>query len=363
MKKKFPILKNLNNALITHKSPVYLIHFVTQRCNARCPHCFVDFKNGDNELTLEQIEKTASTTGGCLRNIALTGGEPFIRNDLFEIADIWYTNSTIQTISITTNGSMPQKIEDFALKAVKKDIPVSFFFSYNYIGEKHSSYRNLKDLHLNVIESYKIIKSFKNKLNGTFQITVNPDNYDSAFETYKYMRDVLNIQNINCTMIRGEKAECLTPMRRDNIAAAYKQIAVQRDNDFDTGFISGFTDKSLTSLLLNAKNKMLWKYVLKTFNEKKYISPCHAGSLFGIIYANGDVAPCELLNKKEGNLKDYDFNLLKCLHNIEAEKIKKEILCSKCHCTFECSWLINIFSSPRYYGELVYHILKNILRK
>ena len=87
--KDWNFLFNLYNAFISHKQPVSLIQFVTERCNARCPHCFVDLKTQENELSLEQIEKISKTTGSALRNIALTGGEPFIRDDLFEIANIW----------------------------------------------------------------------------------------------------------------------------------------------------------------------------------------------------------------------------------------------------------------------------------
>lgn len=360
--KDWNFLFNLYNAFISHKQPVSLIQFVTERCNARCPHCFVDLKTQENELSLEQIEKISKTTGSALRNIALTGGEPFIRDDLFEIANIWYKNSSVKSISVSTNGSMPNKIEDFAKKCVELKIPVSFFFSYDFIGEKHSEFRRLKDLHLNVLESYKIIHNYFPKLNATFNITVNKDNYESAFETYKYMRDVLKIQNINCTMIRGENADILTPTERKNISDVYKQIQEALDNDFDKGLVVGYNDKSLTSHILNAKNKILWKYILKTFDENKYISPCSAGSLFGVIYSNGDVYPCELLKSCIGNLKDYGYDFMRCWESDVAKKVQKNIHCSKCFCTFECSWLINIFSSYRYMPEICYHIIRNLKR-
>ncbi|MCD7780724.1 MAG: radical SAM protein [Candidatus Gastranaerophilales bacterium] len=362
MKKDWKILPNLYNAVISRKYPVSLIHFVTQRCNAKCPHCFIDFENTYEELNLEQIEKIASTTGPCLRNIALTGGEPFIRDDFFEIANIWYKNSSAQSVSVTTNGSMPSKIENFAKKAVLNEIPVSFFFSYDFIEDKHSQYRNLKNLHLNVKESYKIIKSFSPKLNATFQITLNPDNYESAFETYQYMRDVLKISNINCTMIRGEKASKIEDKIKSNISQKYEKIEKQINRDFDTNKLSGFSDKSLTAVLLNAKNKMLWKYVLKTFKENKYISPCRAGSLFGVIYSNGQLMPCEILNSKIGNLKDFDYNFLALWFSENAKQIRNYIKSSNCYCTFECSWIVNIFSSPQFYPELFYNIVKNNLR-
>ncbi len=360
-KKKWLFIPNIYNAIISHKYPLSLAHFVTQRCNARCPHCFVDFKSAEHELNLEQIEKIANSTGKCLRNVALTGGEPFIRDDFFEIANIWFKNTTIRSIVVTTNGSMPDKIESFCKQAKKEQLPISFFLSYDFIGEKHSEYRRLKDLHINVLESNKIIQNYK--FNSTLNITVSSNNYESAFETYEYMRDTIKAQNINCTMVRGENADCLNDEIREKLAEVYKKIQTQKDRDFDNCLVKGFNDNSLTSTLINAKNKLLWKYILETFTEKKYISPCSAGSLFGIIYHDGSVFPCELRNNQIGKLQDYDYNFMKLWQTKTAIGLRKEILCSKCYCSDECSWLVSIFSSPRYYTELSYHILKNIMRK
>ena len=360
MKNKWNIPFNLYNALILHKYPVYLIQFVTQRCNAKCPHCFVDFKAEEDELTLEQIEKIAKTSGKCLRNVALTGGEPFIRNDIFEIADIWYKNSTVQSLSITTNGSMPDRIEQFAKQAYKLDIPFYIFFSYDLIGEKFSEYRRLKDLHLKVLESYKILKSYGNKFNSAFQITITPDTYETAIETYKYIRDELKIENINIPLIRGEKADCLSAEMRENLAKTYETLELMREEDYNNNQLIGFTDKSLTSILLDAKNKMLWKYVLKVFKEQKYISPCLSGSLLGIIYYNGDVAPCEILKDTMGNLKDYNCNFMELWDSYISKEERKKIAETKCFCTSECSLLVNMFACPRFYSRIIYNILNNL---
>lgn len=361
-KKQWNYLYNLYNAFISHREPVQITHFVTERCNARCPHCFVDFKSSENELNLEQIEKIALTSGKALRNVALTGGEPFIREDLFEIADIWYKNSTAQSISLCTNGSMPDKIEKFVYLADKKNLPVSFFFSYDFIGEKHSEYRRLNNLHENVLKSYEIIHKYYPKFNSTFNITVNENNYSTAFETYQYMRDVLKIQNINCTLVRGENAYKLSDEQKLKVAETYKLIQENLSKDFDKGLVKGFVDKSITSTVVNSKNKMLWKYVLKTFEGNKYISPCCAGALFAVILSNGDVYPCELLNSKICNLKDYNYDFEECFKSQKAKEIKKYVKTSKCYCTFECIWLLNIFSSPRYFPEILYHIVKNLKR-
>ncbi len=360
MKKKLYLFNEFLNAFLYRKNPVYLIQFVTERCNARCPHCFIDFKKEKKELSIDKIEKLASASGNCLRNVALTGGEPFLRKDLFEIADIWFLNSTAKTISITTNGSMPERIEEFCQKISKRDIHVFFLFSYDFIAEKHSEYRRLKDLHLNVLESHKIIRKYSPKIQSIFQLTVNENNYECAINTYNYIKNNLGIDNINCSLVRGSSIDNAPIEVRDKVINAYKDFQTAIYNDIENKILKGYDNDNLTSAILNAKNRMLWKYVIKDFKEHKYISPCRAGELLGVIYSNGDIFPCEMLNKCFGNLEQFDYNYMKCWNSIEAKNIRKFIKESKCHCTYECAWLVNILSTCRYYPELLYHIVNKI---
>ena len=77
MKKlKFKFFRIFLNSYFLKKEPISLVHFITNKCNARCKHCFIDFKNPDifkNELSLKEIEKLSRNLGKSLFNINLTG--------------------------------------------------------------------------------------------------------------------------------------------------------------------------------------------------------------------------------------------------------------------------------------------------
>ena len=54
----------LANNYISKKYPISLVHFVTNRCNARCSFCFIDFDDPNTfkgELSLPEIEKLSKT--------------------------------------------------------------------------------------------------------------------------------------------------------------------------------------------------------------------------------------------------------------------------------------------------------------
>ena len=89
------VLKNIN---FVKNEPVSIVHFLTNRCNARCSFCFIDFddpKTFQGELTLDEIDKLTKSFGKSLLNVNLTGGEPFARKDIIDIAKLYIMNSTV----------------------------------------------------------------------------------------------------------------------------------------------------------------------------------------------------------------------------------------------------------------------------
>ena len=96
--KKAKIPNIINNIYFKKKTPISLIHFLTNRCNARCSFCFIDFDNPKTfagELTLDEIEKMTKNMGDTLLNVNFTGGEPFARKDIL----IWL-NICTETMKI-----------------------------------------------------------------------------------------------------------------------------------------------------------------------------------------------------------------------------------------------------------------------
>lgn len=79
---------------------------LTNRCNLRCPHCYM--KSGDEykkELSSDEIKnlcKNFKAIGGT--HLSLTGGEPTIRNDFEDILD--YACNLGLKVSIFSNGCL-----------------------------------------------------------------------------------------------------------------------------------------------------------------------------------------------------------------------------------------------------------------
>lgn len=86
---------------------------VTYRCNARCNmcDCFKDPTRPDEEITLEDIRKLPEMA---FTNI--TGGEPFIRQDIPDIVSVYEKNADLVSIGAYKAGTNPKL--DHALKKI-----------------------------------------------------------------------------------------------------------------------------------------------------------------------------------------------------------------------------------------------------
>ena len=120
-----------------------------------------------------------------------------------------------------------------------------------------------------------------------------------------------------------------------------------------------YNSNSIQGRLHQKKDIMSWEMIKKMYLEPKYISPCHAGSLFGIISSKGKIHPCEILEGKElGDLRENDMDFMKIWNNQKTKDTKNFILKSKCNCTYECALSYNILGNWRYQTKLAAAALK-----
>jgi len=90
----------------------YFQWHITERCNLRCSHCYQDNYSSPSELSLEELKVIADKISEALTiwkkdgRVAITGGEPFIRKDLFKLLNYLEQKSEIKKIGILSNGTL-----------------------------------------------------------------------------------------------------------------------------------------------------------------------------------------------------------------------------------------------------------------
>lgn len=333
--------------------PLQLIFFVTSSCNLRCRHCFYwkeVQKPSQSELTFEEIEKIAKRSKLDLLWLSLTGGEPFLRPDLGEIAKAFCQNGRVINISIPTNGQLTKATFDSTKKILKFCPNTYILVSVSLEGPEgiHDQIRNCKGAFGKAIGTFQELKKLKTFPNFglSIQTTFTSLNQDKLKEFYIFSRDKLEPDYINLNLIRGNPAD--QNLKKVDIRY-YEELVVLLKEDVKKGKWPYFNFPFSKLVLL--KNFKVYEEIIKITKSNKYLSPCYSLNLSGVINEKGDVYPCELLNaSKVGNLREKGYDLTKLWFSPKADQIRKRIK-KKCFCTYECALSVNKLFSPRFYAE------------
>jgi len=354
---KMKIMKSAVNQYVTRKEPMSLIHFITNRCNARCKHCFIDFKNPETfkgELSLEEIHKLTSSLGKSLFNVNLTGGEPFLRRDIWEIAKAYFENAGVRSIFITTNGMFTSQTKEFIDKFLASGIDgkITFSFSIDNFEKIHDENRRAKGLFRNTMKTYSMVRDYTSpKVVGNIGITVTDHNYGNVVELYRYLKG-RGVRAFSVAIMREQGiVKCIDPEIKKKMLDAYAELTSLIVKDMADKSVEGYT-RDIQGRLMNAKNKIMYEIIQEIYNKPVFKSRCPSAAIFGVIWANGDVYPCEMLPNSMGNLRDYGMDFMKLWNSEQTKKVRKFIVDTKCNCCWECAWSINIASNLRYIPKL-----------
>ena len=89
----------------------YLRLSITSKCNLNCAYCKHSSADGESMLTLEEMKRIIKLFAKCgIRKIRITGGEPLVSDEVFEIIRICKESGEIRDIALTTNGILLPKM-------------------------------------------------------------------------------------------------------------------------------------------------------------------------------------------------------------------------------------------------------------
>lgn len=304
-----------------------LILFVTAKCNLRCKHCFYWQRlNKQEDLTLKEIEAAFSSFGR-IENLALSGGEPFLRQDLLELCRLFKENNSIEHLSIPTNGSLTDLIADTAEKLLSVlGVSLTIGLSLDGLSDYHDALRQEQGLFDKVMRTYGKLARLKHKY-PHFSITVNPvitrHNADEIVKLAQFVRDNMPcVDNFWISLIRGSPKSGDQALPQQEVL---EKINRQVNNIFyrhKPGF---------------ACRVKMWDYSyslkLRALKEKRQIIPCAAGEDVAVIDANGDLLACEL-REPFASIKRQSF--LDAWNSYMAYLMRKSIRAKECYCTHEC---------------------------
>jgi MoaA/NifB/PqqE/SkfB family radical SAM enzyme len=336
-------------------TPLYLVFFVTTKCNARCKHCLLGNQAvaTTNDLTIDEIEKVSASMDEMLFLLP-TGGEPFLRKDLSEIVRIFYKNNKIKNAVIPSNGGLTQRVLDTATKILKTcpGLDLGIDISIDALGDRHDELRQVPGLFDKAVTTFKELRKLEKhheRLNVNVESTVSSFNQDHLPELYNFLVNELKVSTVFTLLTRGKPKD---PAAKHFDIQKYQDYAQILENDIKHQVLTGYYNFPFCDVI-NAKRIVRNRLIAKLVKEGKYQIPCYAGSLGGAMFSNGDILPCELLtDRKLGNVRDNDYNFKAIWFNEKADEARKFIKDTKCFCTYECFLTVNILFNPRMWPQV-----------
>ena len=272
---------------------------ITQRCIARCIMCNIWKSPERVELSSEDWINLLSTPFFSeLRELDVTGGEPFLRKDFQELIEGLFLLKDdylkkMKSLAITTNGFLTQRIlectEEILERLGPKGIHLVMVLAMDGVGEIHDKIRNYKDAWIKVNETIQSLKHLRRSTGNIviwLKTTVLPQNVNQLEHISAYANENGLFTIISPCIITANRYQ--NTDRRDDLTFSKNEIAKMVQFYKSGHFQWDFHRSQLVSYL-------------ETGAMKK---PCSAGFNYFFIRSNGDVYPCPLIKSKFGNIKE-----------------------------------------------------------
>ena len=338
--------------------PLLLVQFITSRCNARCEHCFdADRQTEENEdldLSLDELTAIAKSTKSPYF-VILTGGEPFLRKDVKEIILAWAHHARPRVIALPTNGSQTAKVAR-VVEEVLPQLPDGVFLSVNVsldgVGELHDSIRGMPGLFAKATETVRRLQAIEQQHSnfGTGVVSVLSRKNQAQMEgIMDFVLDDLGVGIWAPFLVRGNPRD---PKSLDVDISHYEYISErfeERIRSKDYPGYAGFVAARLNS----AKNVARRAVIAQTIREGRRVVPCSAGRQSAVIYADGSVFPCELLDESMGNLRDFDYDLTQLWQADQACKTRAVVDAAPCACTHENTMTTSVAYAWRQWPQIM----------
>ncbi len=288
---------------------------VTYRCNAKCTMCnrYKVPSKPEEEISLDTVKKLPE-----MYFTNITGGEPFIRDDLKDIVRELYKKS--DRIVISTNGFFTDKIVDLC-----KEFPqIGIRISIEGLEQTNNEIRGLED------------------------------GYNRGYTTLKKLVD-MGMQDVGFGMtVQDRNAADLVPLYNisDELGMEFATASlhnsfyfVESHNIIKDRLMVAQNFEDLINRLLESNSPKKWfrayfnhGLINYIFSQKRLL-PCDMSFDTFFIDPYGDVMPCNGTKEKQvmGNLNEQSWDEL--WNSEQAEKVRKFVR----NCDRNC-WMIGSVS-------------------
>jgi len=330
-----------------NKTPPFLILYMSSACNLTCEHCYYwRSLNQKDDLTRDEMFRLAKELGP-IEILNVSGGEPFMREEIGEICRFFITHNKVKQIYIPTNGYFTQRIEK-QVKEILKESSLQLMvieLSLEGMPEYHNRFRGHPKSFEKAMEAYgalEVLQTRDPRVRIHSASTANSENIDEIVKLTHYLYERCPaMDHHNIAMLHGDQRN---PTLKSPPLEAYQNLyrtVAQVWKEREKGRFGAIVEP------------MLQWAKCEIARRQTQVIPCKAGKLTAVVYANGDVGLCEI-NPPVGNLKKHGF--FEIWNSPPARQLRQDIQAKKCYCTKEVFLWPSITFQPMQLVRALYGI-------
>lgn len=336
--------------------PFSIVVSVSYRCNSKCKTCDV-WRKPNDDMTLEEWDRTFANIGRGPLYFTFTGGEPFLRKDTAEMALSAYRHCQPSVITIPTNGILTRRIIDqvdrLCAGAPKTNIGINL--SLDEVGERHDEIRMVPGNWKKAMKTWQELKALQKEHKNlvlTTHTVISNFNIDRFFEIYAGLEFLKPDSYI--TEIAEERVELdtvgweITPM-----AEKYGPIADFLSQKARERSVTGFAK------ITQAFRAEYYQLAKRILYEHRQVIPCYAGWASCQIAPNGDLWSCCIRAESVGNLRENDYDLAPIWRSTAMEEMRGSIKRKECACPMANASYANMLLHPPTVAKVSADFLKN----
>jgi len=268
-------------------NPKEAVVAVTYACNARCAMCNIWQNPPEQPLEPQHYRKLPRS----LQTINITGGEPFLRKDLIDVLRAIDSVVPNSRMVFSTNGSLTETIVKTLEETRTFHRTIGVGVSIDGTEETHDKIRGVPGLFKKATRTVSALKE-RGYEDLRIAMTLTEQNATEARKVFDLSREL----EVELSLTVAHSSEVY--FKKKNADEPDAPTASVEDLNY------------IMCSQLKSKSPKDWyrafhtQGMLDSSHRKKFSSKCEAAHRYFFLAPNGDVYPCNVLNKKIGNLRD-----------------------------------------------------------
>jgi len=293
--------------------PTSAIIAVTLNCNARCVMCDIWKQDSTGEMRPEEYLRLPAS----LRDINVTGGEPFLRNDLLKIITAMRQACPLARLVISSHGLLVERMRHLAPHLARMGPAVAVRISIDGIGETHDHVRGIPHSFSRALQGLQVLKEAGVKDLG-IAMTILEENATEMTRVYQLAEELgvefsLTIAS-DSPIFFGEGKSRLRPQSENGLV---EQLRLLITNEYcrwhPKRWFRAWFEAGLLRYALQGRRSL----------------PCDAGRGFFYLDPYGNAYCCHMLPHRLGNLREKDWEAL--WRSAEAQEARRGVGgCERC---------------------------------